>query len=838
MQRSKLLSRWFRLGTAAIALALAGCGGGGSDDTILVPPDDSGGGSTGAVSRITLSTSSAQLPTSGNATATITAVVQDNNNVVVPDATVTFVADSGVLSDGSVLSDEGGRAQTVLGAGGDTTPRPITVTASSEGVSESITVSLVNAQLVINGPAEVFVNAITEYTVRLTDDGGNPIAGQVVTLDSVIGNDVDFAERTTNAAGEALFRYVGAEIGQDQLVATGFGETATLDLEIGVDIASIGLFTSTPTLGSDGVDRADITAIVQNSSGQVVPGAQVVISADTGDIAQSDPLTDANGRVDATLGTAGDRTNRTITVTAASGFAEESITVDVRGTRIELSGPANVVADAQVQYVARLLDSGDNGIAGQSVEFVSTAGNPLSADTVVTDSTGESRVILTGTQFGDDTLTATALGETASTDLTVSQDSFTFLAPAAGTEIPLNVQTAVTVEWLINGVPQAGQTVNLFTTRGDLTANTVTLDANGRGTVQISSTSSGQGQLTAVNSNGTQITEAVEFVATDPDSLDLQASRFIVAPGEQSTIRATVRDPSGNLVKNQFIEFVLNDVTGGTLSVGGDTTNSSGQAETTYTAGNVVGASGSVTITARVVSDPLVTDSVDLTVAGQEVFISLGTGNDLIEPDLTTYQQPWTVLVTDVEGVGVAGAQVDVSVLSLQFLKGKYVLPLLGGGDWVPEVSARCVDEDTKFCSSFQEPNGDPRCRNGRLDPGEDDPTVDNPDGPSQPDPLVNGAGIGNGSGFIEAGNVAALSSGQLVTDENGRADFNITYGQKFGSWVRVRLRAKTSVSGTEFSETAEFVLPVTVDDLNPQGSPPGGVESNWGTGALCQDTD
>ena len=106
---------------------------------------------------------------------------QDNNNVVVPNATVTFVADSGVLSAGSVLSDEGGRAQTVLGAGGDTTPRPITVTASSEGVSESITVSLVNARLVINGPAEVFVNAITEYTVRLTDDGGNPIARRPAT---------------------------------------------------------------------------------------------------------------------------------------------------------------------------------------------------------------------------------------------------------------------------------------------------------------------------------------------------------------------------------------------------------------------------------------------------------------------------------------------------------------------------------------------------------------------------------------------------------------------------------------------------------------------------------
>ena len=154
MQRSKLLSRWLRLGTAAIALAVAGCGGGGSDDTILAPPDDNGGGSTGAVSRITLSTSSAQLPTSGSAFATITAVVQDANNVVVPGATVTFVADSGVLSAGSVASDEFGRAQTELASGGDNTPRTITVTASSEGVSESITVSIVDAQLVIDVPAD------------------------------------------------------------------------------------------------------------------------------------------------------------------------------------------------------------------------------------------------------------------------------------------------------------------------------------------------------------------------------------------------------------------------------------------------------------------------------------------------------------------------------------------------------------------------------------------------------------------------------------------------------------------------------------------------------------
>ncbi|MGD8532074.1 MAG: Ig-like domain-containing protein, partial [Gammaproteobacteria bacterium] len=334
MQRSTLLSSWIRAGAMLAALAIAGCGGGGSDDTILVPPGDGDDGGTGAVTQVTLSTSSAQLPTSGNASATITAVVQDSNNVVVPGATVNFTSDSGVLSAGSVTTDAGGAAQTVIGAGGDSTPRTITVTATSEGVSNSIDVSLVNAQLTINGPTEVFVNVITEYVVQLSDESGNPIAGQTVTLDSIAGNELDFRQRTTNSQGQATFRYTASEFGQDELVATGFGETTSLDIEIGIDIATIGLFTSTPTLGSDGVERADITAIVQDSGGRVVSGALVSISADTGDIAQSDPQTDPNGRVEATLGTAGNPTNRVITVTATAGFAEQTVTVEVKGTRI------------------------------------------------------------------------------------------------------------------------------------------------------------------------------------------------------------------------------------------------------------------------------------------------------------------------------------------------------------------------------------------------------------------------------------------------------------------------------------------------------------------------
>jgi hypothetical protein len=81
------------------------------------------------------------------------------------------------------------------------------------------------------------------------------------------------------------------------------------------------------------------------------------------------------------------------------------------------------------------------------------------------------------------------------------------------------------------------------------------------------------------------------------------------------------------------------------------------------------------------------------------------------------------------------------------------------------------------------------------------------------------------------------LSSGQLVTDEAGRADFRLIYEQRFGNWVKVRLRVKTAIAGKEFAETTDFVLPVTAEDLSLDVDPPGGLESLWGNSGSCQET-
>src|SRR5690606_26122715 len=150
----------------------------------------------------------------------------------------------------------------------------------------------------------------------------------------------------------------------------------------------------------------------------------------------------------------------------------------------------------------------------------------------------------------------------------------------------------------------------------------------------------------------------------------VQASRFTVGPGEQSTIVATVRDAAGNPVNNKVVQFQLEDVTGGGLSVGPAIPGSAGTAQTVCTGGETISGSGDVTSTAIVQEHPALTASVGLTVARRQVDISIGTGNELFEPDTATYQREFLVQVTDSQGVGVENAVVQLSVRSKYYLKG------------------------------------------------------------------------------------------------------------------------------------------------------------------------
>lgn len=586
--------------------------------------------------------------------------------------------------------------------------------------------------------------------------------------------------------------------------ADGVQGTVTVDVVNAVTIGNLTLLTSSPQILSDGSVDATITALVRNSNNNVISGVPVVFSASSGSLSVPSPSqTDANGMVTATLSTAGSPMNRTITITGTTSNQTQTVTVDVVGTTLDLSGPTSLPLGDAGQYSVLLEDAGGTGIGGQSITITSTTGNAISATPLTTAANGQASFTLTAAAGGVDTLTATGFGLVDTHSVTVSADQFAFLAPAANTEIPLGTNEPVQVQWLVGGVPVTdGSVVNFSTTRGTVSAASA-MTAAGIASITVSATSAGPAVITATNSAGTSTQRVVEFVATMPTEIELQANPFTVGPQEQSTITAIVRDAAGNLVKNQIVDFTLDDVTGGSISVAQDTTDSQGRAHTFYTASTTTSAANGVVVTATV-QGTAITDSVALSVAQRELFMSIGTGNEIFEPNSAQYRVEYAVQVTDSQGNPVQGVSVQANVLSLDYRKG---VRNWNGQTWVSVLStpAPCPDEDIN--------------RNGVLDVGED----------------------ANGSGSIEAGNVATVTAqgaggGTFTTDVNGFGLLDVVYPQEFAYWAQVRLQTTTSVGGTEFAQSTNFTLPGLAADFNNQNTAPPGIVSPFGTAATCAD--
>ena len=573
-----------------------------------------------------------------------------------------------------------------------------------------------------------------------------------------------------------------------------------------IDVSAVSVLASSPSLPSDPGQSLDITVVVRDVNNVAVGGVTVLLSSDSGILTVLDPITNANGVVEAQINAGGDPSTRTITISADANGVVGTVGIDVLGTTLSLSGATSLAQGDSAPYTIVLSDAGGNGISGQTVDISSSAGNTLESNSLTTDVGGQAQVLLTASAAGLDTLTATALGISATQDLTVSDDSFSLTAPLSGDEVLLNTPATVELTWAIAGVPQVGQNISFSATRGTLSSFSAVTDGAGVATVTISSNNAGASVITATNSTGTTTGVQIEFVADVPASISVQASPFTIGPGEQSAITAIVRDPANNLVKNEIVVFVLDDVTGGQLSVAQAVTDSQGRAQTFYTASSTTSANNGVSVTASVQANNAISEAVTLTVAQRELFISIGTGNSIFEPNTAQYRVEFVVQVSDSQGNGVEGVNVQVDILSDYYYKGFWTYDTVASA-WVQILRAGpCADEDVN--------------RNGVLDAGEDF----------------------NGSGRVEAGNVAAAvpqtgSNGTFVTDTGGFGIVDVFYAQDHARWVQATIEATTSVQGTEFAKASSFVLPINGDDVDDENTVPPGVNSPFGVSTNCADT-
>ncbi|GAC1310639.1 MAG: hypothetical protein NVSMB10_18460 [Steroidobacteraceae bacterium] len=481
-------------------------------------------------------------------------------------------------------------------------------------------------------------------------------------------------------------------------------------------------------------------------------------------------------------------------MTATSGTAKATITVDVVGTALSVSGTGT--------YTLTLKNAGAVGIAGQTVSLSSANKNMLSASTVTTDSNGQATFTVTAANGGADTLTATALGVSATEAISVSTQNFAITSPASGTRINLGASQPITVTWANGGVPVVGQTVNFAVTRGILSAATAVTDAMGKASVSVSSTTSGPAVISATSTGvSTQLT--IDFIATTPAVVAVQASPATVSVSAQSTITAVVRDAANNVVEGTLVTFSLSDVTGGSLSLASALTNNQGVAQTIYTASNTTSANNGVTVTATV-QGTAVTGMTKLTVAGKTVFLSLGTGNTIDILNEAQYGLPYAVQAIDGAGNPVHGVTVTLKATAVSYRKG--MLAFVAPGPWaVPSGDVTCNSEDLN--------------NNGILDPGEDF----------------------NNNGRLDPGTVASASPGSGVTSTTatatlpeGSALFEVIYPKDHAYWVAITLTATATVAGTESNTVARLVLPGAAADYNsPTVSPPG-ITSPYGTVQSC----
>lgn len=253
-------------------LLLAACGGGGGD---AGTPPFSGGGSTPppapapTATDLVLVLSSPTINISGAATVTATVTALDANRATVSGVPVTLSVNSGaVVTPSGTATAANGTITGTVGIGSDTTPRVITVTATSGSLVRTASLQAVTGApvvptaadmtLVLSSPSIANTGTVTvTATVTAVDSNRNVIAGIPVTLR--VNNDATIAVSggSTSALGVVTGTIgIGSNRADRPIVVTALSGTLTREAVLQVR-------------GTQITDTALPTVIAPGASGRV-----------------------------------------------------------------------------------------------------------------------------------------------------------------------------------------------------------------------------------------------------------------------------------------------------------------------------------------------------------------------------------------------------------------------------------------------------------------------------------------------------------------------------------------------------------------------------------------
>ncbi|HCP4594673.1 TPA: Ig-like domain-containing protein [Escherichia coli] len=464
-------------------------------------------------------------------------------------------------------------------------------------------------------------NDLTTLTATVADTEGNAIANTEVTF--TLPEDVranftlsDGGKAITDTEGKAKVTLKGTKAGAHTVTASMAGsKSGKLVVNFTADTltAQVNLNVTEDNFIANNVGMTTLQATVTDGNGNPLANEAVTFTLPA-DVSASftlgqggSAITDINGKAEVTLsGTKSGTYPVTVSVINYGVSDTKQVTLIADAGTAKLTSLTSVYSfvvstTEGATMTASVTDANGNPVEGIKVNFRGTSVT-LSSTSVETDSQGFAEILVTSTEVGLKTVSASLADkptEVISRLLNASADvnSATFTS----LEIPegqVMVAQDVAVKAHVNdqfGSPVAHQPVTFSAEPSSqmiISQNTVSTNTQGIAEVTMTPERNGSYMVKASLANGASIEKQLEAI---DEKLTLTASSPLIGVNSPTgaTLTATLTSANGTPVEGQVINFSVTPE-GATLSGGKVRTNSSGQAPVVLTSNKV----GTYTVTA------------------------------------------------------------------------------------------------------------------------------------------------------------------------------------------------------------------------------------------------
>ncbi|WP_414830662.1 Ig-like domain-containing protein [Alteromonas sp. H39] len=561
-------------------ILLVACGGGGS-----VSRDDNGGnpGNGGGTPDPTISISMDVQDSEGNTDRdltidnplTVVATVSDSNGDAVTDTLVTFSLSNSELAvfsndTGTARTDDNGVASINMTVGALAGDGQITATiASGEEGTTTFSSSGSGGGSIQPATLQLFAS-----TVQLPSSGSDDVEliALVKNEQSVLMEGVDVSFSVSNSADVEL------QLTQPTTAADGTARallstqnnatnrTVTVTAQTGtlVQTVDVEIFGTEVTInGTSSIilnDSVDLTLRVQDSDGVAIPNQAVAISAESGTLSSDSVVTGTDGQ--ATVSYTGTASGEDV-VTASALNATTTFTINVQEDEFFFTSLPDSEVPLNTEQSITVSWSKDGGpFAGGDVSFTASRGMIVSGQTAVTDEDGQASFVISSSNAGKSSITATGIDSDGNEVSARAEIEFIATVPATiqadatpdliGPDGQTSTITAIVRDAEGNLVKGAVVSFNVDdTSTGSIAPSQSTTDSNG-----VASTVFTSGSVTSADA--VVITAEINGNSTVSDTVTLTVGNraFDVSIGTGNV----VQKPDNATYLKEFAVFVTDAV--------------------------------------------------------------------------------------------------------------------------------------------------------------------------------------------------------------------------------------------------------------------------------------